>query len=291
MKFISKIGFTALFVCCLLSCSNRHAKVDAYGSFEATEIIISSQNGGTLIDIAVKEGQKVSAGQHIATIDTAQLVTEKEKITLQIDAFWVQYSQLPDKFRKLNDSLTAINRALNIESQKKQEELLQQQKDVKDAIVKQKESFSSQNKLLAMQVEQLYIQLHQLEDAIAKCVIKSPIDGTLLTQYVNQHELVGAGFPLVRIADLSEMKLKVYVSEDQLSSLKLGDPCTVFIDEPEGNLKEYKGTISHISSESEFTPKMIQTKKERVNLVYAVDVDVKNDGSIKIGMPGDVVFQ
>jgi len=289
MKFISKIGFATLFVCCLLSCSNRHAEVDAYGSFEATEIIISSQNGGTLLDIAVKEGQKVNAGQYIATIDTAHLVTEKEKITLQIDAFWVQYSQLPDKFRKLNDSLLEINRALNMSGVMSKE--VQQKQEVKNAIAKQKESFSSQNKLLAAQVEQLYLQLHQLEDAIAKCVIKSPIDGTLLTQYVNQHELVGAGFPLVRIADLSGMKLKVYVSEDQLSSLKLGDPCTVFIDEPEGNLKEYKGTISHISSESEFTPKMIQTKKERVNLVYAVDVDVKNDGSIKIGMPGDVVFQ
>jgi len=142
-----------------------------------------------------------------------------------------------------------------------------------------------------MQVEQLYIQLHRLNDAIAKCAVKSPIDGTILTKYINQHELIGMGFPIVRLADLSQMRLKAYVTEDQLSSIKLGESCTVYVDELEGELKEYKGTIAWISSESEFTPKMIQTKKERVNLVYAIHVDVKNDGSIKIGMPGEVVFQ
>jgi len=147
-----------------------------------------------------------------------------------------------------------------------------------------------QNKGVLSQIDAMQYQVTSLENAIEKSLIKSPIKGVVLKKYINRYEFISTGRPVFKIADISKMTLKVYVTEDQLSGLKLGGACEVRIDKKDGDLKTYKGKIVWISDESEFTPKMIQTKNERVNLVYAVKISVKNDGDIKVGMPGDVVF-
>jgi HlyD family secretion protein len=284
---------------CLFSCAKRKINADAYGSFEAEDIIVSTQSEGIILDFVVEEGQSLKAGEYIAMVDTMTLIVQKKKVELQLDVFLTQQTTLPHKFKQLNDSLLNINRAIsNIGVISKDNNVLQrvldslhnQQQDIEKAIASQKQSFSTQVKLLAMQAEQLYLQLRQLNDALSKCIITSPINGTVITKYIDKYEIAGMGHPIIRIADLSQMNLKVYVTEDQLSSIQLGDSCSVYIDDDENDLKEYKGKIIWISAESEFTPKMVQTKKERVNLVYAVKIKLRNEGSIKIGMPGEVVF-
>lgn len=302
MRFASKTNISILLLVsmsCLLSCNKHKINADAYGSFESDNIIVSAQSDGMVLDFAVQEGQSLEAGDYIATIDTAALVMQKKKLELQLDAFLAQYTTIPNRFKVLNDSLLKVSHLIsnigiiskdNNSLRKELDSLHRKKKDIEKAIDSQRKSFSTQTKLLAVQAEQLYLQLQQLNDVISKCRLISPINGTVLTKYINTYELVGAGSPIVRIADLSQMNLKVYVTEDQLSSLKLGGTCSVYIDDEDMELKEYQGTITWISSESEFTPKMIQTKKERVNLVYAVKIKLENDGGIKMGMPGEVVF-
>jgi len=280
---------------CLTSCSGGKKGADAFGSFEANDILISAQGEGMVLSISVEEGQKLNAGALIAVIDTMQWISQRKQIELQLNIFWTQYTGIPDRFKKLNDSLVAVKEEINSLGSAPPDNyidsLFSKQNELEDAILEMKKTFSTQNKLLASQVELLYLQLSQVNDAMAKCLVRSPINGTVLTKYVNRFELVGKGSPIVRIADLSQMILKAYVTEDQLSLLKLGEKCIVRIDEQNNNMMECSGILSWISSESEFTPKMIQTKNERVNLVYAVKIMVKNDGNIKIGMPGEVVFK
>ena len=296
IRFFSGI----ILILCLLSCSKGKKNADAFGAFEANEIMLSAQADGVILRIAVEEGQKIHSGDVIAVIDTAQWVAQRKQIELQLDAFWIMHTHVPEKFKRLNDSLIILEKKISrlgvvaaADTVKKNEfkQLQTEKMNLEESIAKEKKNFASSVKLLANQVEQLYLQLSIINDAICKCTVISPINGVILTKYANQFELTGKGYPLVRIADLSQMTLKVYVSEDQLSSLELGGKCIVRTDGGKNKLKEYKGILSWIASESEFTPKMIHTKNERINLVYAVKIQVKNDGGIKIGMPGEVVFE
>jgi HlyD family secretion protein len=298
MRFAGNRNSLVIAMLCLASCAQQDRDADAYGSFEANDIIVSAQSEGVIVDFEVEEGAHVEAGQYIAGIDTSQLIVQKKQIALQLQSFWAQNPTVPDRFRRLNDSLLMIQRLLSglgVLSddanllQKERDSLRRQQSSLEKAIEAQRESYSTGIKVAAIQVEQLYLQLYQLQEALAKCRITSPIQGVLVTKYGNQYELIGAGSPLARVADISKMYLKVYITEDQLSGIELGKSCTVYIDGAE-ELRKYQGVVTWIASESEFTPKMIQTKKERVNLVYAVKIKVENDGGIKIGMPGEVIF-
>ena len=138
-----------------------------------------------------------------------------------------------------------------------------------------------------MNLKSIDVQIKQIDDQIQKSKIINPVNGTVLTKYVEPNEITAFGKPLYKIADLSTMQLRVYISETQLANIKIGQEVTIKIDDAD-TMKSYKGTISWIASEAEFTPKIIQTKEERVALVYAVKVDVKNDGSLKIGMPAEL---
>jgi HlyD family secretion protein len=153
-----------------------------------------------------------------------------------------------------------------------------------------KSSLNTQTQGLLAQEEPLRSQINVIDDLIEKCLITNPIDGVILTKYANCFELTATGKPLYKIADLTAMTLRVYLSEDQLGKVHIGQTCEVRMDMPDGKLKTYTGLVSWISDKSEFTPKMIQTKNERVNLVYAVKISIQNDGGIKIGMPGEVKF-
>jgi HlyD family secretion protein len=172
-------------------------------------------------------------------------------------------------------------------TQKQKDELVYQIQ----IIDKQIENVYSQNSPISAEASAMDAQIEMLIDQIERCIIKSPIDAVVLTKYVNAGEVAGAGKPLVKIANLNKMYLKAYISGSQLSEIKIGQSVKVRIDEGKDNYKTFDGTITWISSQAEFTPKIIQTKEERVNFVYAIKILVPNDGSIKIGMPGEVIFE
>ena len=290
------IYLTLVVVLCYASACSKKYDADAFGVFEAEEVMLAAQAEGMIVDFAVNQGATVKAGDCIALIDTSHLVLQRQQIQLQIDAFWAQYdAMLAKKFKNMNETLVNIETKLYAHSYKVSQKsvidsLNDEKQKLESNITAWKQDQAKQIQVLATQVEQLYIQYRQVNEAIAKCKIVSPINGTVLSKYVNCYELAGMGRPIANIANLENMILKVYISEDQLSTIKLGQQCEVRIDAPDEEMEVYEGKIIWISSQSEFTPKMIQTKKERVNLVYAVNIKVTNNGKIKIGMPGEVTF-
>ena len=300
MKKVYYIALITFLILAVTACSGRRKKADAYGSFEASELLISAQAEGQLLDFGVAIGSKIPAGTYIAAVDSTQLLLQREQLESQMNAFWAQYSIIPKKYKEWQDSLVAVEQLLSVITEKARDnqsltDSVETCKALKqhliDTIAAWQDKQSAQLQALVAQASQMYVQLRQLNTAIAKCNIVSPISGTLLCKYVNQYELVGKGYPIAKMADLDEMTLKVFVSEKQLADIHLGDTCTVRIDKGKKDLKQYTGDIIWISDQSEFTPKMIQTKDERVNLVYAIKITVKNDGSIKIGMPGEAKFK
>lgn len=298
MQNIYKL-FPFLIVFLLFSCSNGNGKADAYGSFEAEEIIVSAEGNGKILALTLEEGQLLKANQYLGYIDTAQLHLQKQQLKAQIEGTYAQRTDIPKQLKALQEKLSGMmNEKKRLESllqsnaatNKQMDDLNTEIQVVRSQLDATRSNLNVQNKGVLSQIDAMEYQISSLENAIQKCLIHSPIDGTVLKKYINQYEFISTGRPIFKIADVSKMILKVYITEDQLSSLKLGGHCTVRIDKKDKELKTYKGNITWISSESEFTPKMIQTKNERVNLVYAVKISVKNDGDIKIGMPGEVVF-
>ena len=284
----------------LFSCSNKYGEADAYGSFEAAdEIIVSAEGNGKIIESKLEEGQRMTAGQYVGLIDTLQLYLQKQQLNAQIEGMLAQRTDIPMQVKALQEKLRGmLNEKKRLESLLQSNAATNKQMDdinteiqvVRSQLDATRSTLTVQNKSVLSQIDALQFQISSLEDGIQKSLIRSPINGVVMKKYVNRHELIGTGRPIFKIANLEKMTLKVYVTEDQLSSLKLGGDCEVRIDKKDGEMKLYKGKIKWISGESEFTPKMIQTKNERVNLVYAVKIAVINDGDIKIGMPGDVVF-
>jgi HlyD family secretion protein len=288
---------TAIFL--LFSCSNKYGEADAYGSFEAEEIIVSAEGNGKIIELNLEEGQRMTAGQYVGLIDTLQLYLQKQQLNAQIEAMLAQRTDIPMQVRSLQEKLRGmLNEKKRLESllqsnaatNKQMDDLNTEIQVVRSQLDATRSNLTVQNKSVLSQIDALQFQISSLEDVIQKSLIRSPINGVVMKKYVNRHELISTGRPIFKVANLEKMTLKVYVTEDQLSSLKLGGDCEVRIDKQDGEMKLYKGKIKWISGESEFTPKMIQTKNERVNLVYAVKIGLTNDGDIKIGMPGDVVF-
>lgn len=275
----------------LFSCSNGE-KADGYGNFEATEITISSEANGKLQYLNVEEGQILEKGTAVGLVDTLQLylnkqqlLAQKETVASKSGGVWSQISVLN---QQLQTAKTEQERIQNMfaENAATQRQVDQANSQV-DVLKKQIQNVETQNAPIVNEVKSIDAKVAQIEEQIAKSKITNPIRGTVLTKYAEPGEIVSFGKPLYKIADLEEMTLRVYVSETQLPNIKIGQEVSVKIDVGE-EMKDYKGTISWISASAEFTPKIIQTKEERVNLVYAVKVTVKNDGSLKIGMPAEM---
>ena len=276
----------------LTSCKKDNNRADGYGNFEATEITISAENNGKLLQFAIEEGQHLKKETFVGYIDSiplslkrAQLVTAKSTIASKSRGVLSQINVLKAQLKTAN-----INKTRTLNLIKDNAGTQKQLDDVKgkiDVIKQQIRSVKSQNAPIINELESIDIQIKQIDDQINKCKIINPVNGTVLTKYAEPNEITAFGKPLYKIADLSTMQLRVYVSETQLAELKIGNPVTVKIDVKEG-MKDYKGTITWIAAEAEFTPKIIQTKEERTALVYAVKIDVKNDGSLKIGMPAEM---
>ncbi len=278
----------------LLSCSNGE-KADGYGNFEATEIIVSSEANGKLEFLNLEEGQIIEKGAVIALVDTLQLylnkqqmLASKETVASKSGGVWSQVSVLNEQLQ------TAKLEQQRIQKMFADKAATQRQLDVAnsqaDVLKKQIQNVETQNAPIVNEVKAIEAKVAQINDQIAKSKITNPISGTVLTKFAEPGEIVSFGKPLYKIANMDEMTLRVYISETQLANIKIGQQVTVKIDSGE-EMKDYEGSISWISASAEFTPKIIQTKEERVNLVYAVKVNVKNDGSLKIGMPAEMWIQ
>ncbi len=276
----------------LTSCKEEKIKADAYGNFEATETTISAESNGKLILFTIEEGQTIKKGALIGVIDTIQLHLKKKQLSASKT---VVYSKSKSVLSQVNVLKSQKKAALRVKS--RVENLIREnagtQKQLDDindkisVIDQQIITAKTQSKPVLSGVNPINAQIAQLNDQIKKSRIINPVNGTILTKYAEPNELTSFGKPLYKIANLETMLFKGYISEKQLSNINIDDTVTIKIDGINGD-KNYEGKVSWISSEAEFTPKIIQTKEERVNLVYAIKITVKNDKSIKIGMPAEM---
>ncbi len=286
--FIFLLGF-------VYSCSVEKDQSDAYGNFEVTEVIISAQANGQLLALNLEEGQLVQANTIIGSIDSVSLVLQKEQVEETIKAITSKLTNFTAQINVQEQLKTnALKDKVRIENMLKESAATQKQFDDIDGniklIDKQIKSILTQQKSVKSEISAYQKQCDQINENIRNCQIINPITGTILTKIAEVGEITAFGKPLYKIADLSKLQLKVYISGNQLTKVKLGDEVQVLIDNGDEKLKQLSGTINWISAKAEFTPKTIQTKEERINLVYAMKIEVKNDGTLKIGMPGEVRF-
>lgn len=281
------------------ACNNDKNEADAYGQFEADETLVSAEVNGKLLSFKAEEGTILNDSAQAGLIDTTQLYLKKGQLQASMEALQARMPNVASQIKVYDDQLEAAQRDL-----KRAQNLLADkaatQKQVDDlhsqvAVLKSRKNASltnlnDQNRSLLSELNSLKFQLKQVEDQLQKSRIINPTKGTVLSNYVAVGELVQMGKPLYRIANLEQLTLRAYVSEDQLVDVKIGQEVTVRVDKPNDEFRNFKGKITWVSDESEFTPKVIQTKEDRVNLVYAVKIKVENEGQLKIGMPGEVLF-
>ncbi len=296
----------------LAACKDNGPQADAYGNFEADEMIVSAEANGRILELNLEEGQDLPAGQTLGRIDSTQLVLKKEQLQAAIRAIAAKSPAISAQLAVFEKQLNTTKQQLSALKREKQrvETLLKsdaatpkQLDDLNDQIVLAERqmdvileqrsatdaTLSTQKSGLLAEIMPLQKQIAQLEDQIEKCRIVNPTAGTVLSTYAEPGEVVTFGKPLYKLANLDHMILRAYVAGDQLGNVKLGQSVKVAIDAPDGAMQEFPGKVTWISSKAEFTPKIIQTKAERVNLVYAVKIEVENpDGKLKIGMPGEV---
>lgn len=276
----------------VFGCTNSDNKADGYGNFESTEITVSAESIGKLIQFNINEGDMVSKDFFVGFIDTIPLQLQREQLKTSKEVLRSRSRGVLSQIDVLKTQLrTATINKKRFENMFKDHAATQKQLDdingEIDVIKQQIKSIETQNSPVVNELKSIDIQIALLDDKINKCKIINPISGTVLTTFAEPNEVTSFGKPLYKIADLSTMQLRVFISETQLAQIKIGDEVSVKIDDGT-TMKSYNGIVSWIASEAEFTPKIIQTKEERVALVYAVKVDVENDGSIKIGMPGEM---
>lgn len=296
------------------ACQKLAPKADAYGNFEADERIVSAEASGKILRLEVEEGQDLKAGQTVGAIDSIQLILKREQLRASIRAIIAKSPAIGAQLAVFEKQNAAIRQQQNtlerekrrvenllkndaatpkqlddinaqIEAAQKQLDVLGEQKAASNA------SLGVQKSGLLAEVLPLQKQIDQLDDQLNKSHITSPIDGTVLIKYAEPGEITSFGKPLFKVADLSALTLRAYVAGDQLASIKIGQELKVLVDLAEGKQREFGGKIRWISPKAEFTPKVIQTKEERVNLVYAIKVSVQNtEGALKIGMPAELKF-
>jgi HlyD family secretion protein len=285
--------------CLVFACGNGGNDFDATGNFEADEVLVAAEASGKIVQLKIEEGSVLAAKQVVGYIDTTQLALRKKQLQYSIKAILAKQPNAALQLGSLQEQIEATKREkTRIENlyqsdaaTKKQVDDIQAQLEV---LQKQwqatRSSLSITTQSLQSETLPLQAQLEQVEDQIRKSIIVNPISGTVLTQYAMQDEVTRAGKALYKIANLETIQLRAYLSGNQLSAVKLGQKVKVYVDAPDNKYKTYEGTIIWVSDKAEFTPKTIQTKEERANLVYAIKLKVKNDGFLKIGMYGELKF-
>lgn len=283
-----------------VSCSGNKLDSDAHGNFEAVEVVVSSEGAGKIEQFEVEEGMRLELDQVVGYIDTIQLHLKKRQLVATIKAL---NAKLPDIVAQVNvfkEQLSTAeyerNRlvklvATNAATTKQLDDANAQIALLKRQIEATTSTLSIQTQGTLAEIDPLRAQIEQIEDQIEKSIIKNPISGTVLTKYAEPGELANVGRPLYKIANLDQIILKAYVAGDQLANVKIGQKVEIYIDATEDKYTKFEGIVTWIADKAEFAPKVIQTKNERVNLVYAFKINVKNDGRLKIGMPAEVKFE
>ena len=274
-----------------ISCGKKE-RADGYGNFEATEITVSAEANGKIEFLDLEEGVMLEKKQNVGLIDTTQLYLSKLQAQASLKTIESKSGNVLSQIAVLKEELkTARSEKERIQNMFTENAATQRQVDQTvgkvNVLNQQIKSVRTQNAPIVNEVQSVEVQIDKIEDQIQKSKIINPVKGTVLAKYAERGEITAFGKPLYKIADLSKMTLRVYIGETQLPQIKIGQKVTVKIDMEDG-MKAYQGSISWISSSAEFTPKIIQTKEERVNLVYAVKIIVQNDGSLKIGMPAEM---
>jgi HlyD family secretion protein len=277
-------------------CVRNSEKADAYGNFESREIMISSELAGKLLAFDIHEGDKIKAGQICGLVDTTLLSIQKQQLNSKFLAILSQRSNLIAQEEILMVQIKTSEREINrVENLLKSGAATQKQMDdlqsSAEVLKMQIRALQTQQKTISMESEVIKFQIEQADEQIRRSRIISPQNGSVLVKYAEEGELVTPGKPLFKIGDLENLILRAYVSGEQLTGIKIGQSVKVLVDASGGDQKEYEGRIDWVSATAEFTPKIVQTKEERVSLVYAIKVGITNDGSLKIGMPGEIYFQ
>ncbi len=281
-----------------VSC-NSEPEFDAQGTFEATEVIISSEATGRILHFDVEEGAPVTAGATVGVIDSLQLHLQRKQLSAQLSALLgsrpdikAQAASLREQIAKQRTERSRVENMLRdgAATQKQLDDIEAQIRVLESQLTATLSTLGKNTASIDDNAAALEAQIAALDDHIAKCRIASPIDGTVLVKYAEAGELAAMGKPLMKIADLQDIYLRAYFTSDQLGRLTLGDKVRVVADFGGSERYDYEGRIVWIASESEFTPKTIQTKDSRANLVYAVKIAVRNDGRLKIGLAGEVVL-
>jgi HlyD family secretion protein len=310
-----------------ISCSNGNDKYDASGTFEAEEVIVSAEATGKILQFYIEEGVSLAKDSVVGKIDPTAIELQKEQASSSVEALQQKTNDATPQVNILESQLQLQQRQIAVDEeqlnvlQKEQQRFQKlvaadavpakqlddingqvnvlkekivagktQLNVVKSQISSQRQLVAIQNRGILSEKEPMQKKVAQIEDQLGKTIIRNPVAGTVLTKYAQQNEFTATGKALYKIADLSVMKLRAYITGDQLAQVKLNQPVKVKVDDGKGKYRELTGIITWISDKAEFTPKTIQTKEERANLVYAMKINVKNDGYLKIGMYGEVVF-
>ncbi|HET7115677.1 MAG TPA: HlyD family efflux transporter periplasmic adaptor subunit [Hanamia sp.] len=297
----------------LFACTNNKPDFDASGTFEVDEVVVSSEVSGQIEALTIREGSVLAKDSIVGYIDSVPLELKKAQAEATLNSLQEKTVNVAPQVKLLNDQISVLKVQLNnaIHEKERTERLIKAdaatQKQLDDIntqiavyqkqiavsqqqIKVQESSTGAQNSSILSEYKPLKKSVAQIEDQLKRTKIKNPISGTVLTRYAMAGEYTTPGKALYSIGNLSEITLRVYVTGTQFAQIKLNEPVKVFVDSTDKTYKEYPGVITWISDKAEFTPKTIQTKDERANLVYAVKIHVKNDGLLKIGMYGEVKF-
>jgi len=300
MKISKKIKTTSCIIMMILlttSCNRSGVQYDASGTFETQEIIVSAETLGKILMLDIQEGDNVKEGDVLGVIDTMQLYLSKLQLKTSIKAVTSRKTNVNTQIAVLQEQLSTakvekerIEKLLkaNAANRKQLDDINAQIAVLEKQIAAQRSAMESGNSSISEESSALEIQIAQLDDQLKKSRITSPINGTILVKYAEKGEMAAPGKALFKVANTDEMILRAYVSASQFTQLKLGQEIAVFADFGEKETREYKGSVVWISEKAEFTPKTVQTRDERDNLVYAIKIRVKNDGYLKIGMYGGV---
>jgi HlyD family secretion protein len=293
---MKKSGILILLISLFASCGNNSQQADAYGNFEAEEVLVSSESNGKIEALWIKEGEQIQKNKVVALMDTTLI--------------WLQLNELEAQKQKVHASLAQMDAQIAIYQQQKNNLLTDQQRierllesgastqkqldDINGAMLlteKQMQAAVSQKQAIAKELGVLAAKSRLVNEQLSKCYVKNPVQGTVLEKYAEAGEITAAGRPLYKIAPMDKLILRAYVSGSQLHRIKTGTNCQVRIDKGTKEYETFEGTLTWVAPQAEFTPKIIQTKEERVHMVYAIKVEVLNKGQLKIGMPGEVIFK
>ncbi len=274
-------------------CGMKELKFDACGQVNATEVVVSAESSGRLVSFGIREGDRLAAGEYAGQIDSVQIWLQREELVRRKESAEVkmtdigcqmsaQYARLENLAAELKRSQALLEKDAG--TQKQVDDLESEIRILRGQIAAAEQSYRQNNESVRCEISTLDVQIAQTEDKLRKCRIVAPVSGTVLEKYAEEGESVTSGRQLFKIADMADVYVRAYFSSSQLSALHLGDKVSVIPDDGSENPDSYEGTVTWISEEAEFTPKNIQTRDERADLVYAVKIAVRNDGRLRLGM-------